>query len=272
MNAEQALKAGDLPQALESLQASIRKAPADAKLRVFLFQMLAVTGQWQKALNQLDVAAELDNGTLAMAATYRDAVRAELLRERVFAGERDPVIFGEPERWLALLVEALHAGCRGDSERAEPLRARAFDEAPATAGSIDGTRFTWIADADMRLGPVLEGVLNGRYTWLPFCHIRSIRIEEPTDLRDLVWIPARVTWSNGGESIVLIPTRYAGSADIAHPDNCLARRTEWTEVGGAFTGLGQRMLATDAGDFPLLAVREIELEPPPTADDKQVSG
>jgi type VI secretion system protein ImpE len=261
MDAEQALKDGDLDTALKQLQSQIRKAPADAKLRVFLFQLLSVLGEWKKALNQLNVAAELDAGTLAMAGTYRPALQSAVLRERVFAGERDPIVFGEPQRWIALLFQALRLGGQGKAEESQGLRSAAFDKAPATAGQIDGEPFAWIADADMRLGPILEMVLNGRYNWVPFQHIRRIRFEEPSDLRDLVWVPAQITWTNGGESVALVPTRYPGSEFSEDPSIRLARRTDWLERGsGLFVGLGQRMLATDQGEYPLLGVREISLQ------------
>jgi type VI secretion system protein ImpE len=273
MDAEEALRQGNPDAALTALQGQIRKHPADAKLRVFLFQLLAVLGDWNKALVQLNVAAELDSGTLAMAATYRDAVQAEALREQVFAGERDPIVFGEPQRWIALLFEALRAAGRGDAEQARGLREEAFDTAPASAGRIDGKAFSWIADADMRLGPVLEGILNGRYTWIPFQHIRSIRFDEPTDLRDLVWAPAQTTWTNGGEAIVLVPARYPGSADSDDASLRLARRTEWLERGSEFyIGLGQRMLATDRDEYPLLGIREIVLEQTQQGEDALDNG
>ena len=64
--AEQLLAAGDPAGALKLLQQQVRGAAADAKLRTFLFQLLAVLGQWQRALDQLKVCGELDAGTLAM--------------------------------------------------------------------------------------------------------------------------------------------------------------------------------------------------------------
>ena len=95
--AEQALQEGDPQRALKALQEQIRSAPANAKLRVFLFQLLAVLGQWERALNQLTVAGELDASTLAMVQTYREAIQCERLREQVFLGKRAPLLFGEPE-------------------------------------------------------------------------------------------------------------------------------------------------------------------------------
>src|SRR5580765_2398246 len=105
--AEQAVREGDLDAALTHLQNQVRQDPAKADLRVFLFQLLSVMGQWERALTQLNVAADLDAGTLAMAQMYREAIRCEVLRGEVFAGKKSPVIFGEPEQWLALFIEAL---------------------------------------------------------------------------------------------------------------------------------------------------------------------
>jgi type VI secretion system protein ImpE len=41
----------------------------------------------------------------------------------------------------------------------------------------------------------------------------------------------------------------------------LGRRTEWVQAGtDGWTGVGQRMLATDAGEFPLLDIRQVEFD------------
>jgi type VI secretion system protein ImpE len=108
---------------------------------------------------------------------------------------------------------------------------------------------------------VLEAVVNGRYYWLPFSRLKEVRIEKPTDLRDLVWTPAYLTLSNGGETVALIPTRYPGSE--ASPDGAIrmARKTTWTECSpDAFLGLGQRILATDQGEVSLMDIRTLVLD------------
>src|SRR5687768_4150088 len=92
--AEQAVREGDLDGALRDLQDQVRKAPEKAELRVFLFQLLSAMGDWGRARAQLDVAAELDARTLAMAQMYREALHCERLRSDVFAGKRSPMIFG----------------------------------------------------------------------------------------------------------------------------------------------------------------------------------
>jgi type VI secretion system protein ImpE len=258
--AEHTLKSGDPASALRALQDAVRARPADAKLRVFLFQLLAVLGQWERALNQLEVASQLDASALAMAAMYRDAIRCEVLRGKVLAGKTSPMIFGEPEAWLALLIEALLLEGRGKPKDAQRLRADAFDRAPATPGIADDRPFAWIADADSRLGPVLEAVINGRYYWVPFARLSRIAVEPPTDLRDLVWLPAHLEFSNGGEAMALVPTRYAGSELSADGAVVLARKTVWHEhARGVFHGVGQRLLVTDFGELALMDVCEVRL-------------
>lgn len=261
--AEQALRDGDPQQALKLLQDQIRSAPADAKLRVFLFQLLCVLGQWERALNQLTVSGELDASTLAMVQTYREAIQCERLRDEVFQGKRAPLLFGEPEAWVALLIEAMLREGQGELDAARKLRDQAFEEAPAAAGSMDGQPFEWLADADMRLGPVLEAVINGRYYWVPFSRLSKVDIDPPTDLRDAVWMAAHLQFSNGGESVALIPTRYAGT-DLSKNALALARQTEWEEGSpGFFVGRGQRLLTTDAGDVGLMDVRAISFNDGP---------
>ncbi|MFT5532232.1 MAG: type VI secretion system protein ImpE [Candidatus Paceibacteria bacterium] len=260
MFAEQLVREGDPVAALTALQDQIRKDPSSAKLRTFLFQLLSVLGQWPRALTQLNVAGELDAATLPMVQTYREAIQCEALREEIFAGKRAPLIFGQPQPWLAQLITALQFDAT-DPQRAADLRAQAFDAAPVIAGNIDGTPFAWLADADQRLGPVIEAIINGRYFWIPFCRIRRIEIDAPTDLRDAVWTAASFTWTNGASTVGLIPTRYNDTASSSDDALRLARRTEW--VGeGAGRGLGQRMFATEAADYALMDIRLIELDSP----------
>ncbi len=277
MSAEQLLSEGRLDDALAELKQQVRNDAANGKYRTFLFQLLAVQGDWQRALTQLDVAGELDPGALSMVQTYREAIHCELLRADIFAGRRSPLIFGEPEHWLALALEALQLTASGQHDKAEPLREQAFADAPATPGTIDGQAFEWIADADIRLGPILEAVINGSYYWVPFHRIRTIRIEAPEDLRDMVWMPAYFTWANGGEAVGLIPTRYPGSELSTDQLVRMARKTEWLEPApNVFLGQGQRMLSTDSGDFALMDIRSIELsteaEPTETPDAEPPDG
>jgi type VI secretion system protein ImpE len=259
-DAQQLFRDGKLRESLAELTNQVRASPADAKLRTFLAQMLMLTGQWDRAVNQLQVAGELDASALPMKHAYTAAIGCERLRSAVFAGEKRPLILGDPPSWIAGLLQALSALAQGNSQQSAQLRAQALEAAQATAGSVNGTEFDWIADGDSRLGPVLEVFLNGAYYWAPFARIRRIVIEPPTDARDLVWVPAQFTWSNEGEALGFIPARYPGSEHSEDDRVRMARRTQWQDIGeGAFAGLGQRVLATSGPELGLLEVRELVL-------------
>lgn len=261
MTAEQLLKQGDLDGALHALQDQIRKVPQDPRLRIFLFQLLCIMGDWQRAVLQLKTCATLDPSANAMAQMYRTAIMCELVREQVFRGEKQPLVFGEPEEWTAWMIEALKRDAEGNPQAASDLRARAFDAAPAISGTLNDRPFEWIADADTRLGPLLEMVINGRYFWVPFSAIAQLLVEAPTDLRDRVWMPVSVTWTNGGDTVALVPTRYVATVSSPDAQLKLALSTQWQEQEDATPScLGQRLLATSEHDCALMDVRKLVFE------------
>jgi len=242
MLAEQSLREGRVTEALAELQDLVRKTPDNAEYRVFLFQLLCVLGEWERARNQLKVLGELEAGSLPLVHVYGTAITCELLRRDVFAGARTPLLLGEPLPWVALLIQALSESAHGRTAEAGALRAEALEKATAVAGEIDGHDF------------------DCRYYWVPFERIRSIRLEAPSDLRDVVWMPAKLGLANGGEASALIPARYPGSEADGDSMIRLGRKTEWDEVApDTFHGRGQRMFATAGGEYALLSVRHIEL-------------
>jgi type VI secretion system protein ImpE len=263
MKAEELLHAGRVEEALAALQDAVRNNAADAKLRVFLFQTLSVLGQWKRALTQLDVLGGMGSEEMMMARIFQPVVQCELLRSEVFAGKHTPIVFGEPAPWMGLLVQANELVAQGKFRAAEELRNKAFEAAPAVTGKVNDKPFEWIADADVRLGPMLEAVVEGHYYWIPFMRIKRIFLEPPTDLRDLVWAPAQFVWDNGGEASGHIPTRYPGTEKSTDGALRLSRKTEWADQEGGYSlGTGQRLLATDTEEYPLLECRTIDLAPP----------
>jgi type VI secretion system protein ImpE len=264
MLAEDSIKSGNIDSALAALQEQVRNSPDDARLRVFLFQLLCVQGNWKRAIIQLKACATLDPAANTMAQMYRKAIICEVYREKVFAGTKEPLIFGDTDPWVTWMVQALKLQAHGDLNAAIELRNNAFDTAPTTSGTLNDIPFDWIADADPQLGPVLEIILEGRYFWVPFSAAHRIEITSPADLRDAVWMPATVTWSNGGETIGLIPTRYSGSVASGNPAYQLARSTGWVGDRDAPTqGLGQRMFTTDTQELALMDVRTLVIGPAP---------
>ena len=252
------VRAGQLEAALQALMARVRSAPGAADERLFLFQLLAVMGQWQRAGDQLEVACQLDAGNALMRAACQRLLQGEAQRDAVFAGRCLPHVLGAPEPWIAPLLRALQFEQSGQAAAAAPLRAMALESAPAVGGLIDGQRFAWLCDADARFGPCLEVIAQGGYGWVPLTQVEQIRFDAPQDLRDLVWLPAELVWRDGTEAVVFVPARYPGTT-VMGDDLRLSRRTEWNDQEH---GLGQRMLATDSGDHALLETRVVVFDPP----------
>lgn len=269
MTAAELIKLAKLDEALTALEGEVRKAPADPKLRVFLFQILALMGRWDRATTQLEVIAEMNPAALLMAQACRQAILCEHFRTEVFTGKRSALLLGEPDQWVQQLIAAMTLDGQGNHSAAEELRAAALEAAPASAGFLevagaDGkpvrTNFEWIADADPRLGPMLEVMVGGKYYWVPWHRVRAVKVEKPSDLRDAVWAPARFLWSTGAAQDGFIPSRYVGSEQPSNPGPVrMARETVWVQSGGAELPLGQRLFATDAGEFSLFETRTIQI-------------
>lgn len=273
MKAEEFIKAGDPQAALEALQEAVRNDPARAELRTFLFQLYCVLGDWNRALTQLNVVADMDPGTLLMAQSYRELLLCEAFRAEVFTGKRAPLLFGEPRPWLAALVQASAEAYKGQSEQASSIALQAMEQAEARRGMIDDQPFDWLADADMRLGPVFEIVINGKYYWVPMEHVAEISFTEPEDLRDLVWLPVQIRWNNDGKAIGFMPSRYPGEQTLQDPGAALARSTHWRDIGSDFhLGAGQRMFSSNESEHSLLQTRRIVFDSPDSGDRESDAG
>ena len=124
---------------------------------------------------------------------------------------------------------AAAAGRRATPALAEDLRrARLRRRAGRRRASIDGQPFEWIADADSRLGPVLEAASTAATTGCRSRAWRRSTFEAPEDLRDCVWMPAHLhvrqrRRDRRADSDPLSRARRRASDGAI----CLARKTDW---------------------------------------------
>lgn len=258
--AEAPLAAGDPARALALVMDEVRARPTALAPRLALFRIACIEGQWERARRQLEAIRGLDPETAMFARLYGQLIAAGEERARVLSGREPPVTLGEPPAFVAHLAQALVHDAASEAAAARALRARALEAARAVPGELDGRPFAWLMDADPRFGPCLELVAHGRYRWLPLEHLRELRSDGPRDLEDAVWLPVTLVLAGGAELAAHLHLRYPGSESSPDPAVRLARVTEWA-AGETAIGLGQRQLATDAGDHPLVAVRRIRLGP-----------
>lgn len=263
MSPEIYIKNGDPVNAKKVLMGMVRDDPANVDYRVFLFQLCCVLGEYDRALNQLSVIAEMSDSALPMVQTYRELLQCEWLRQAVFSGDKTPLFFGEPEPWVGDIFQSLKLHAAGKTVEANALRLSAYEQIEPISGCVNEDAFDWIADADSRIGPLFEAVIDGKYYWVPVHSLAAIEIEEPEDLRDFVWLPAQFTWRNEGQSVGFIPTRYPGSEAIDDGLIQTARKTEWEQLADdVYVGYGQRMFTTGVKEYALLDVRHLQFNLP----------
>jgi type VI secretion system protein ImpE len=252
---------GQIDEAVALVENALRGDPASQELRWQFFQLHCITGQWKRALGQLKTLAGLDPEFLLRAQGLRHAIQCEALRAEVFGGRQSPVVLGEPPDWFGGLALALRAGAEGRYDEAVRLRETALQTVSPVSAQIDGKSYAGLEDADCRLGPVLEAVVEGNYYWVPLERLRRIEVQAPGKLIDVVWLRLHLTWTTGGESHALVATRYPGSEAASDPWVRLARVAEWEEKApGLYWGTGVRTLFAGGEYVPLVSVREIVIE------------
>ena len=259
MDADQLLRDGDLDGARSALVETVRSNPADARARMFLFQLLAVAGEWDKAHTHLETLARISPEAQMLATVYSMAMKAEVQRAEIFAGrERMPVIRGS---WAEGLADAIMHYANGRTAEGNAARDEALDQAPDTPGELDGVRFDWITDADARFGPTFEVIVHGRYGLVAFSEVANVKSEGPRDLRDTVWYPVQLAFREGQSVAALLPTRYPGSELSSDLAMRMGRSTGWQAGAAGDTGCGQHLLGLSGGEeVGLLSLRSLALE------------
>ena len=246
-DADDLLKSGDLDGARKALVEVVRAKPGDASARMFLFQLLALAGEWDKAKLQMNTLAQLSPESQMLSVVYGQAIEAERERAEIFAGRAVAHVHGGTE-WLQGIADAIHHFSNNRVAEGEAARDAAFDAAPDTPGTLDELAFEWIADGDSRFGPCLEAIIGGRYGLLGFDAIDHIKSEGPQDLRDLVWYPVQIAFKSGQSVAALLPARYPGLDVEADPAERLTRATGWRDAPWGSAGSGQHLWSLSSGE------------------------
>lgn len=259
MTALELLKQSKLQEALETLQLDIKRKPADVQLRLGLFQLLAVGGRWERALAQLQTAVSFDADLVPWAVMLRSLAELEQVRAALFRGDRKANVLGVSPDWLSLMHPSFQCEQGEKALEAEADFEKAMAMAPARTGKVNGKPFAWIADADSRLGPVMEGYLSGNYYWIPMESLKQVVIAPPTQVLDLIWLQAEFTLAHGEVLAGYIPTRYPESELSDDSQVVTARTAVWRTLGKRLQiGSGVRVLSTDCDDIPITKIQRIE--------------
>lgn len=259
MTADELFRAGRLADAVAAQTAAVKAAPADQRVRFFLFELMLFAGDLDRARKQLDVLRYDDPKHLSAVEQYRFALDSEAKRRAVFAGTAQPEFLSQAGGHIPHRLEAVAALARGDHAAAAAALDAAAAATPAVAGTLNGQSFDALADADERFGPVLEVFgTGGVYSWVPFEAIASVTMNTPAAPRDILFRPAHLILDNGVEGDVLLPALYPNTHLSADEELKVGRATDWTgEEDEVPLGVGGRTFRLGERFVPLTDVRAI---------------
>lgn len=250
---------GKLTAAIESLIAEVRANPTDAARRTFLFELLSFAGEWDRAERQLGALESEDLKTKMAGQVYRHNLRAMRDRRRLFADGLTPHFLSEPPAYVDLHLDAINRRREGNMAEARQTLDRAEEERPALSGRLNGREFDDLRDYDDWTAPVLEIIVQDKYTWLPFEQIKTVTVAEPKSLRDLVWLAARIEMTDSTLGEVYLPALYAGTSAHGDEQARLGRITDWREIGESlYAGVGARTLLAGEDEKALVEIRQLE--------------
>lgn len=258
MTAKDLMQAGRLAEARQVLIEEVKAAPADTGKRTLLFQVLALLGEWDKAIRHLDMIATQDPGRATGVQVYLNIVRAEQERLKVLALSQTPAVLPETPAYFGAYLQYLGALKDGKFEQARTLIAEIDAARPAISGTLNGQAFDGLSDTDARLYAFLENFVHDRYCWVPFEAIRELVITPPHTALDLIWLTASITTWEGLSLNCHLPMMYPESFRQADENIKMGRLTDWLPLGAGLTrGVGQHVYQIGEAETALTEIKEM---------------
>ena len=254
------LDAGNLSGAVETALNAVKAKPTDVTARTFLFELACFSGDWERAEKQLDVIGHQDNNAMIGSLIFRQNLKAERDRLRLFSDSQKPEFIMTPPDYVIGLLMANNRLREGNLKEARELLDTVEEERPAISCKINGEEASDFRDYNDLTSCVFEVIVKDTYVWLPMEQVEKIEFIAPKSLRDLFWLQAKVETVNGTNGEMFFPALYANSFKSDNDQVRLGRMTDWQDAGGEiFIGEGMRMFWYDGKDKPILELNTIEI-------------
>lgn len=224
------LSEGKLDEAVESARRDVGLNQSDPAYRFRLFQLLILVEDFAAAEQELMQIQAL--GTIDMNTTFQLLIAARERHTLLTTGVGRGGVVGwksEQPSYFESFLRAIVAINDSKPEDAATYLQKGWAEVPERTGSIDGEKFSMIRDADDFVGPFVECLGDGEYSWITFENLHRIVFQEPNVYLDGIWIPTYLETDNGPASFV-IPALYSGTGGKTD-ELRLGKRTEWHEAG-----------------------------------------
>ena len=138
---DELIRLGNLTGAIQEATQQVRNHPADSKARTSLFELLCLTGEFDRAEKQLDVLEQQREKSDLGVQVYRNCVRAERQRHRLYTEGVEPHFLNEPPAYVDLLLEGIRHIKLGRNLEARRALDQAEEARPALSGKRDDKSF-----------------------------------------------------------------------------------------------------------------------------------
>ena len=258
MDASQLFKAGQLTEAIDAQVAVVKAKPIDQGARLFLFELLAFSGELDRAQRQIDALQATEPEIVMAIADYRKVLDAERARRLVFSTKTQPGFLTPPPEHIRLRLQGMSKLADGAAGEANEAFQQANSQLPDLKGSLNDQAFDSLRDGDDCLGSVLEVFSKGQYFWVPLEQVQFITMNVPRFPRDLLWIPAHLEMQTGDAGSVFLPALYPGTEQENDPQLKLGRLTDWRGEA-VVRGVGVKTFFVGSAESSILDWRKLEL-------------
>lgn len=253
------LESGNLSGAIEAALAFVKSNPTNPSARIFLFELSAFAGDWERAKRQLDVIGHQDTTAMIGSKILEQCVLAEGKRTDFFAKAAKPEFLASPPDYVYGLLTANNRVIEGNLKEAREILDKVDEQRPAFACKINGADAEDFRDYNDLTSVILEVIIKDSYVWVPFEQIEKITFFEPKSLRDYFWRQATLETDNGTNGEVFIPTLYNDSWRSGDDLVRLGKITDWRDFGeDIFVGEGTKLFAVGAEHKTILDLQTIE--------------
>lgn len=267
MKASEFYQEGRLDQAVTTATEEVKADPANVGKRCFFSDLLCFSGEWERADQQLDAAAQFGPGPSVAVVLRRQLIRAEAARRQCFLEGRPPELIEQPSEDVRSRLALVIALREGKANVAARLLAEGKARQTSVSGVCNDRPFERFEDLDELTASFFEVfTATGKYYWIPFASVARLELTAPTTTQDLLWRCARVVLRVAPqalpEGVIYLPVLYVGSSASRDDQLKLGRRTDWSGGGTApFRGLGQRIFDVSGVEIPILELQRVEFGP-----------
>lgn len=241
MSVKELFQAGKLDEAVEAQIQQVKSKPTSTEFRTLLFELLSFQGQLERADKQLEVIAQQDENANWATQVYRNLIKAEQTRQKLFTEGLKPGFLLDPPDYIHLHLDAINRLREEQPAEARTLLEKSESACPDFSGTHNDQPFEGFRDCDDLFAPILELFVLFDYIWLPFEQIQELEISRPEHPRDLLWTPVRIVLADGSQRRGYVPALYADTHQQDDAELKLGRMTDWQAAeDGPVTGLGRR--------------------------------